>query len=158
MTWSFALLVEVNFGYGKALFLSFLLIFICLYVYLFYLLFVAFVRPGQARYHSDLFYYAGNCNTSSDVIKENFITRMNNDTILQNACLNVPTCVVGNVKVNSSSHLTNYWKIEAVKRVVTRLIKETVFTGGYTCDFAFVSMHIRNVFACDLHSEGVQYA
>ncbi|KAK7099232.1 hypothetical protein V1264_003410 [Littorina saxatilis] len=61
------------------------------------------VRPGGARFHSDLAYYTGSCKASLDELKQNFITRMQNSTILRDACTNVPTCTVDNVKVTCGS-------------------------------------------------------
>ena len=82
---------------------------VCVCVFIYFSFFtVVTVRANAARMHSDLFYYADNCSTSLDVIKENFITRMNSNAILQDACVGVPTCVVENVQVNSASPLDDY--------------------------------------------------
>ncbi|XP_070199321.1 sushi, von Willebrand factor type A, EGF and pentraxin domain-containing protein 1-like [Littorina saxatilis] len=62
------------------------------------------VRPGAARLHSDLFYYTSSCNTSGDALKQNFITRMNAHSVLQNACLNVPSCTVEKIQVTCSEN------------------------------------------------------
>ncbi|KAL8596366.1 hypothetical protein ACOMHN_066697 [Nucella lapillus] len=55
-------------------------------------------RARQVKVQSDLFYYADSCDMALDDLRASFITRMNGHHVLKNACIDVPTCVVENVK------------------------------------------------------------
>ncbi|KAK7477575.1 hypothetical protein BaRGS_00031180, partial [Batillaria attramentaria] len=57
-----------------------------------------YLRPSDMRLHADVFYYAGNCDTSLDELRQNFIDRINNST-WKDACINVPLCTAENVEV-----------------------------------------------------------
>ncbi|KAK7466023.1 hypothetical protein BaRGS_00037424 [Batillaria attramentaria] len=57
-----------------------------------------YLRPSDVRLHADVFYYAGNCDTSLDELRQNFIDRINNST-WKDACINVLLCTAENVEV-----------------------------------------------------------
>ena len=56
--------------------------------------------PGKVHVNAEMFYFTGSCEDSVAELRQNFIDRLSNSN-WKDACVNVPTCVAGNVQVVS---------------------------------------------------------